>query len=142
DRRRRAHQLSYSVDKLLVNILRSDADVDHGCLDLRVSHQLHERRQADAGADHVGGEGMPESMRVGFGDARSLTMMTEQRTETRGCHARSACASFQANEQSRAAVRRTFQTQVMIEQLDRFGSQWQGGGLHPLSPPRGLARAP
>ena len=58
---------------------------------------------------------VPESMGIGFGDAGGLAMMTEQRTETRGRHAFSACASFQANKQGRAAVRRTFQTQVIIE---------------------------
>ena len=56
-----------------------------------------------------------ESMGIGFGDTGGLSMMTEQGTETGGSHACSACASFQANEQGRAAVRRTFQTPVMIE---------------------------
>ena len=111
----RPHQLSHGADILLIDILRRDADVDHGGLDLRVSHQLHERGQADAGADHVRGEGVPESMRIGFGDAGGLAMMAEQRAQSGGGHARSTCAPFQANEQSRAAVRRTFQTQIVIE---------------------------
>jgi hypothetical protein len=58
---------------------------------------------------------MPESMRIGFGDAGRLTMMTEQGTKPRSGHACSAGAAFQANEERLAAVGRTFQTQVMIE---------------------------
>ena len=58
---------------------------------------------------------MAESMGIGFGDAGGLAMMPEQGTETRGGHACSAGTSFEANEQGRAAVRRTFQTQVRIE---------------------------
>jgi hypothetical protein len=54
-------------------------------------------------------------MGIGFGDTGGRAMMTEQRPETRGGHACSACASFQANEEGRAAAGRTFQTQVMIE---------------------------
>jgi len=54
-------------------------------------------------------------MGIGFGDAGSLAMMSEQGTEARGRHACSACSSFQANEQRGAATWRTFQTQVMIE---------------------------
>jgi len=80
-----------------------------------VSHQLHERGQADAGANHVSGERMPESMRIGFGDAGGLAMMAEQRAQSCGGHARSPCAPFQANEQSRAAVRWTFQAEVVLE---------------------------
>ena len=75
--------LSHGADILLVDILRRDADVDHGDLDLRMSHQMHERGQTDAGTDHVHGERMAESMGIGFGDAGSLTMMPEQGTEAR-----------------------------------------------------------
>src|SRR5690242_5328978 len=70
---------------------------------------------------------------LAFGDTGGLAMMTEQGTETRGSHACSACASFQANEQGRAAVRGTFQTQVMVEQLDRFRSEWQKAHLVPFA---------
>jgi len=76
-RQGRAPQLSHGADILLVDVLWGDADVDHGGLDLRMSHQVHERGQADAGANHVGGERMAESMGIGFGDAGSLAMMTE-----------------------------------------------------------------
>src|SRR5687768_15708079 len=117
-----AHQLSHGAGILLVDILRGNARVDHGGLDRRVAHQMHERGQADASEDHVRGERMSESMRIGFGDAGGMTMMTEERTEACGCHARSACEYLQANEQGCAAVRRTLQTQVMIEQLDCFWS--------------------
>ena len=107
--------MSHGADVLLVDILWGDADVDHGGLDLRVSHQVHKRGQADASVDHVRGECMPESMRIGFGDAGRLTMMTKQGTKTGSGHACSAGAAFQANEERLAAVGWTFQAQIMIE---------------------------
>jgi hypothetical protein len=65
---------------LLIDILRSDADVDQRGLDLSVPHQLHESWQTDSGPDHVCGEGVPESMWIRLGDASGLAVMAEQRT--------------------------------------------------------------
>jgi hypothetical protein len=36
---------------------------------MRVTHQLHERGQADAGANHIRSKGVAEAVRVGEGDA-------------------------------------------------------------------------
>jgi hypothetical protein len=41
---------------LEIDILGRDLHVVHGGFDIGVSHQLHKRRQADAGAHHIGGE--------------------------------------------------------------------------------------
>jgi hypothetical protein len=54
-------------------------------------------------------------MRIGFGDTGGLAMMAEQRAQCGGGHARSPCAPLEADEQSRAAVRRTFEEEVVIE---------------------------
>jgi hypothetical protein len=43
-----------------------------------MTHQLHEGRQANAGAYHVRGEGVPETVWVGNLDAGGLTMMAKQ----------------------------------------------------------------
>jgi len=54
---------------LLVDLQRRDLHVDERGLDLRMSHQLHEGWKANAGADHVRGEGVPETVRVSNFDA-------------------------------------------------------------------------
>ena len=40
-------------------LVRGELYIDERGFDLGMPHQLHERGQADAGADHVCGEGMP-----------------------------------------------------------------------------------
>ena len=51
--------------------------INQRCLNIRMPHQLHERWQAHAGADHVRGKGMPEAVWVGELDVRGLTMVTK-----------------------------------------------------------------
>ena len=65
---------------LKVDVLRRDLYLVQGGLDVGVTHQLHQRGQADAGAHHVGGEGMPEAGRVRKLNARSAAMVTKQGT--------------------------------------------------------------
>jgi hypothetical protein len=38
---------------------------------------MHERGQADAAVQHVGGEGVPEAVRVGYLDRSGLAMIAE-----------------------------------------------------------------
>ena len=52
--------------------------IDEGGLDLRMSHQLHEGWQAHAGSNHIRGEGVSETVRVGNFDAGGPTMMAKQ----------------------------------------------------------------
>ena len=63
---------------LLIDLQRRDLHIDEGGLDLRMSHQLHEGWQANAGAHHIRGEGVPKTVRVGNFDAGSPTMMAKQ----------------------------------------------------------------
>jgi len=63
-----------------IDILRRNLHIVHGGFDIGVPHQLHERRQADTGTYHVGGEGMPEAVRVGHVDAGGAAMMAKQGT--------------------------------------------------------------
>ena len=51
-----------------------------------MTHQLHEGRQADAGADHIGREGVAKTVGVCDFDSASLAMMAEKRAQTRGSH--------------------------------------------------------
>ena len=44
---------------LQIDILRRDLHIVHGGFDVSVAHQLHQRGQADAGAYHIRGEGVP-----------------------------------------------------------------------------------
>jgi hypothetical protein len=63
---------------LKIDILRRDLHIVQSGLDIGVAHQLHERRQADAGTHHIGGEGMPEAVRVSGLYAGGAAMMAEQ----------------------------------------------------------------
>ena len=63
---------------LKIDVLRRDLHIVQSGLDVGVTHQLHECGQADAGAHHIGGEGVSEPVRVGELDAGSAAMMAEQ----------------------------------------------------------------
>ena len=63
---------------LLVDLEWSDCDIDKRGLDVSVSHQLHQRGQADAGPHHIGGEGVTEAVWVGERDAGGLAMVAEE----------------------------------------------------------------
>ena len=49
----RPNVLRYGTCVLLIDVKRSQLDIDQGGLNLRVTHKLHERRQAHAGPNHV-----------------------------------------------------------------------------------------
>ncbi|HEY6308718.1 MAG TPA: hypothetical protein VI488_19930 [Candidatus Angelobacter sp.] len=56
--------LSDGAGILLVDLKRSNVHVNERGLNVGVPHQPHERRQADAAAQHIGGKGvtaMPSS---------------------------------------------------------------------------------
>jgi hypothetical protein len=59
-------------------ILGCKLDVEHGGMDLRMPHQVLQGGQRDAGADHIGSEGVAETMRIGVGDRTAHTMVAEQ----------------------------------------------------------------
>ena len=61
--------LRHGACVLKIDILRSDLNVEQSRLDISVSHELHERRQADAFPHHVRGKCVSEAMRVGELDA-------------------------------------------------------------------------
>ena len=63
---------------LLIDLQRRDLHIEERGLDLRMSHQLHEGWQANAGADHIRGEGVPEAVWIGNFDAGGPTMMAKQ----------------------------------------------------------------
>ena len=63
-----------------------------------MTHQLHEGGQANAGAHHIRGEGVPKAMRVCDFDAASLAMMAKKRAQTRGSHPGAASRTFERNE--------------------------------------------
>ena len=62
---------------LKIDVLWGDQHIDERGLDIRVTHQLHERRKTHTGADHVGSKGVSKSMRVGKRDAGGLAMVAE-----------------------------------------------------------------
>jgi hypothetical protein len=63
---------------LLINILRSELNVDQSGVDLGVTHELHERGEADAGADHIRCKCVSKPVRVSLSGAGGSTVMAEQ----------------------------------------------------------------
>ena len=76
--RYRSDELSDRSRILLIDLQRCDLHINERGLDLRMSHQLHEGWKANAGADHVRGEGVPKTVRVSNFDAGGPTMMAKQ----------------------------------------------------------------
>ena len=76
--RDRPDVLSDGAGILLVDVERSNVHVNERGLNVGVPHELHECRQADAGAQHIGGEGVTETVRVGAFHAGGLAMVAEQ----------------------------------------------------------------
>jgi hypothetical protein len=108
---------------LLIDLERRDLHIDERGLDLRMSHQLHEGWQADAGTYHIGGEGVPKTMGIGNCDAGGLTVVTKKRAQPRRIHPRAASSALERNEQSVCRSSGPLQTQIVIQQLSRFRSQ-------------------
>src|SRR4029077_5438012 len=84
-RRNRSDMPGNRASVLLPDVLRSDVKVDQRGLDLCMPHELHQRREANARAHHVQGEGVPEPVRVRLRYTRGSPVMTEQGTQTGRC---------------------------------------------------------
>jgi len=61
NRRNAPDLLCHSVRILPVDFFGGELYIDHGGLNLAMSHELHQRGQADAVAQHVPSEGMSKS---------------------------------------------------------------------------------
>src|SRR5215510_8261053 len=68
-------------------------------------------------------------MRVGGGNAAAQSMMTKQRTESRGAHGLSAAAAFQGNKQRGRVSQRSFQVEIFPEDLHNILGQGQDAFL-------------
>jgi len=80
------------------DILGSQLDIEHGGVNLGMTHQVHESGQGDSGGHHVSSKGVAETMRVGLWDLTAQTMVTEQRAESARGHRLTALAAFERNE--------------------------------------------
>ena len=107
--------LCHRAGVLFKDIAGRDLHVDHGGGDVRVAHQLHECRQADAGANHIRGKRMPEAVGMGEGSLADAAVIAEQRTHSGGCHTHAAGLSLQRDEQRRAALLGPFQPQIVVQ---------------------------
>ena len=83
---------------LLIDLERSDLHIDECGLDIGMTHQLHEGRQANAGAHHIRRESVPKTVGVSNFDAARLAMMAKKRAQTRGRHASAASRTLERNE--------------------------------------------
>jgi hypothetical protein len=69
--------LGHGVGILPVDLFRGELHIEHGGLNLAMTHEVHQRRQAEAVAQHVPGKGMAKSVWVGFGQIGDTTVMAE-----------------------------------------------------------------
>jgi hypothetical protein len=53
-------------------------NVKHGGVDIRMTHEVHQGRQRDAGAHHIGAKGVSKPVRVGLQDLALPTVMAEE----------------------------------------------------------------
>ena len=75
-------ELGNRASVLVPDVLWSELKVYHGGLNLCMTHELHQRREADACPEHVRSEGVPESVWVRLSHAGIFPVMTKQRTQT------------------------------------------------------------
>jgi hypothetical protein len=97
-----------------------------------MTHELHQRWQADAGADHVRCECVSKPVWVGLCHASGSTVMSEQGAQPRRCHAPSPCPPLETDKQRRATVWRPLQAQVVIQQFYGSGANGNQRTLFPL----------
>ena len=94
------------------DILRGQVDVDHGRLNLRVTHEPHKGGHGDAGADHVGAECVAKPVRPGIEDPRSTPVVTKERAQPGRCHRFAPLPALEGKEQERDGGFRSFQFEV------------------------------
>ena len=68
------------------DVLGREFDIKHGSLNLRMPHQVLERRQGDAGPDHIRSEGVAEAVGIGGPHLAAQSMVSKQRAEARRRH--------------------------------------------------------
>ena len=79
---------------LTPDILGRELNVEHGGVDVGVSHQLLEGGQGDSTPNHIGGKCMSKSVRIGKADLTTQAMMAEEGAESCHGHGLSAVAAF------------------------------------------------
>lgn len=72
--------LDYSLE-LFEDFSGGEFDVQHGSLDVSVSHEFHQSWKRHPGADHVSAERVAKPMRVSLEDAGRTPVMAEQRAK-------------------------------------------------------------
>ena len=107
--------LCHGAGVLFKDVAGRDLHVDHGGGDVRVAHQVHECRQADAGTHHIQGECVPEAVSMGGGGLADAAVMAEQGAHPGGCHAHTPSRSLQRDEQCWAALLGPFQPQILVQ---------------------------
>ena len=82
------HLVSF-VDGTMIftpDILGGQFHVEHGRMNLGMSHEAHQSGYGNAGTDHIGTESVAEPMRVGVDGLSCPAMVAKQRTQAGGSH--------------------------------------------------------
>ena len=116
------------ANRLLIlapDILRREADVNHGCLDVAMPHQVHQSGQRDPRAYHTGSKAVSKAVRVGQRHLGQAAMMTKKGAQTGGGYGASALPTLEAQENIRRVDVRPFSLKVALQDLHRVIGQGQ-----------------
>jgi len=97
----RVRPLLDSTSVFAPNILWRQQDIQHRGVDLRMTHEMLQGGQRNAGAHHIRSKGVPKTMWIGLGDLAAHTMASEKRAKSGRGHRVSASPAFQTDEQRR-----------------------------------------
>ena len=73
------HLLGNRAGILAPDVLRGELHVAQSGANLRVTHQVHQGGQGNAGANHIGSKGVAEAVRVSLGDVAGEAVLTKER---------------------------------------------------------------
>jgi len=109
----------------------TELDVEHGGMDVRMAHELHEGRKADSGADHIRSESMPEAMWIGFRNGAAAAVMTKHGPKPGQCQWLAPVWTLENDEHKTGVRPWPFHVKIALEQLD--GLRIKGQQSFPVS---------
>ena len=113
------------------DILGRQLHVEHGRVNLRMSHKAHQSGYGNAGTDHVGAKSVAKPMRVGVDSLSRAAMVTKQRTQSGGSHRLATPPAFEREKQEERIRSRSFEFEIPRNNPNDLICQ----GQNPLSVP-------
>jgi hypothetical protein len=90
-----------------------------------MAHETHESGKRDACPDHIGAEGVSETMRVCLGNRAQAAVMTKYRAKTGRCERRASVRPLKHEEEKWRARLGPFEAKIAVDDLDGLWIKWQ-----------------